>query len=194
MNKKFLRKPHPWHGIASQHDDQYINCFIEIVPSDSMKYELDKQTGYLMIDRPNLSSSTLPTPYGFIPRTFCGDLVGGEKPGDKDPLDVCVLMEGRLNHGDLLLKARPIGGFRMVDRGEADDKIITVLKGDPIYGDIQDVLQVPQPVLDKLHHYFVSYKRNLKGESDCYIEEVYGREEARKVIQSSQLDYKKEYE
>ena len=112
-----------------------------------MKYEIDKHSGYLMVDRPQRFSIFCPTLYGFVPRTYCGDrvaayvLAGGPpvSRGDGDPLDICVLTDRPISRGEILLEARPIGGLRMVERGEADDKILAVLLGDPTYGEIADV-------------------------------------------------------
>ena len=100
-----LFKPHPWHGIPIGDDaPRTVTCFIEIVPTDTVKYELDKATGYLKVDRPQKFSNVCPTLYGFIPQTYCGEQVGafcGERTGrqgivgDGDPLDICVLTEKR---------------------------------------------------------------------------------------------------
>lgn len=136
---------HPWHGasIGDQAPD-LVNAFIEIVPTDTVKYELDKATGILKIDRPQKFSNVCPTPYGFLPRTFCGPRNAAfcaEKTGrarmvgDGDPLDVCVLTEKTLSHGAVLVRAIPIGGLRMIDGDEVDDKILAVLEGDAVYGD-----------------------------------------------------------
>ena len=200
-------RPHPWHGIAPQAStgDGYINAFIEMVPSDTVKYELDKETGFLKIDRPQKFSNNVPTLYGFIPRTFCGSSIGnrasestGRKDikGDKDPLDICVLTESHINHGDLVLTARPIGGFRMIDSGEADDKIVAVLKDDPIYGGFKDIKECPPAVIARIRHYFLTYKTIPGGKEDsvvCTIDEVYGREEAQNIIELSCQDYRDQF-
>src|SRR5205085_2388207 len=133
-------KAHPWHGIAAGDDaPREVTVFIEIVPGDTVKYEIDKSTGYLKIDRPQQYSNIVPANYGFIPRTFCGTGIarlaasGSGKAvdrGDFDPLDVMVLSEHHIPRGDIILKAVPIGGLCLIDNGEADDKIIAVLKGD----------------------------------------------------------------
>ena len=114
-----------------------------------------------------------PTLYGLLPQTLCGERVAQAsrartgRPnivGDGDPMDVCVLSERPVSHGDILLRAIPIGGLRMIDRGQADDKIIAVLKDDPAYGDWSDIYQCPPTLLDRLRHYFLSYKE-VPGES-----------------------------
>src|SRR6056297_68244 len=117
-------RPHPWHGLEAGPDPpSLVNAYIEITPFDMVKYELDKMTGYLHVDRPQRSSALPPTLYGFIPRTFCGSRVS-------DPLDICVLSERPINRSDVVLQARVVGGLAMNDHGEADDKIIAVLNKD----------------------------------------------------------------
>lgn len=196
-------KSHPWHGveIGSRAPD-IVTTFIEVIPSDSVKYEVDKKTGYLKIDRPQKFSNIVPALYGFVPQTYCKEQVAAfcmEKTGrtdivgDDDPLDICVLTEREVTHGNILVKARPIGGFRMLDGGEADDKIIAVLENDEVYDAWEDISQLPQSILNRLKHYFLTYKQ-LPGEAPkCEIADVYGREEAHEVIRRSQADYKKAY-
>ena len=109
-----------------------LHAYIELTPFDRIKYELDKQTGYLRVDRPNRTSSFCPTLYGFVPRTYCGDhvakLMPDAKAGDHDPLDICVISERPITNSEIILKARVVGGLAMLDNGEADDKIIAVLE------------------------------------------------------------------
>src|SRR5262249_46364946 len=141
----------------------------EIVPSDTLKYELDKASGHLRIDRPQQYSSLCPAPYGLIPQTFCAERVGefgalraGRTAmlGDGDPLDVCVLTEKVIDHGDVLLQAIPMGGLRMIDQGQVDDKIIAVLKDDMVYGRYRDIVECPLAVIERLRHYFLTYKQD----------------------------------
>ncbi len=195
-------KAHPWHGIsAGKKAPNIVTAFIEIVPADTVKYEIDKESGYLKIDRPQKFSNAIPTLYGFIPQTYCDELVAEYarekspgvvvKAGDKDPLDICVLSERSVTHGNIILPAIPIGGFRMIDQGEADDKIIAVMKGDEFYMQWNDVTDCPESYINRLKHYFLTYK-NLPGEkSSCEITSVYGRDEAHEVIRRSQQDYKR---
>ncbi|MBP8156561.1 MAG: inorganic diphosphatase, partial [Leadbetterella sp.] len=146
---KPVYKAHPWHGISVGPDaPEVVTTFIEIVPSDTIKYEIDKESGFLKIDRPQKYSNIVPALYGFIPQTYCGDKVAEFarekgattiKVGDGDPLDICVLSSHHIPHGDILLQAKPIGGFCFIDKGEADDKIIAVLTGDQIYGNFNDI-------------------------------------------------------
>lgn len=198
MNTKY--KAHPWHGIsAGKKSPRVVTAFIEIVPADTVKYEIDKETGYLKIDRPQKFSNAIPNLYGFIPQTYCDERVaeyarekaGGVtvNKGDGDPLDICVLSERSVTHGNIILPAIPIGGFRMIDHGEADDKIIAVMKGDEFYMQWNDVSDCPVSYINRLKHYFLTYK-NLPGEKNaCEITDVYGRDEAHEVIRRSQEDY-----
>ncbi|MFD2571999.1 inorganic pyrophosphatase [Spirosoma soli] len=192
-------KAHPWHGISpGENAPNIITAFIEIVPTDTVKYEIDKESGYLKIDRPQQYSNIIPALYGFVPRTFCGDRIAqlaSERSGriiemgDGDPLDICVLTEREITHGDILLQAIPIGGFRLIDKGEADDKIIAVLKGDAMYGKYDDLSDLPEAVVKRLRHYFLTYK-NLPGEPAVMeLANIYGREEALEVIRTSMEDY-----
>jgi inorganic pyrophosphatase len=114
--------------------------------------------------------------------------------GDRDPLDICVLTDRPISRGEILLEARPVGGLRMVERGEADDKIIAVLAGDPTYGDFTDVTELPAPVVDRLRHYFLTYKA-IPGHADARItvDPVYGAEAARGILAASRADYEEEY-
>lgn len=196
-----IHKHHPWHGISpGDEQPQIVTAFIEIVPGDTVKYEVDKDSGYLKIDRPQLFSNTTPALYGFIPQTYCGDSIAAFcaqqsgkkiKNGDGDPLDICVLCECPVTHGDIILRAVPIGGLRMIDKGEADDKIIAVLLDDPAYSQYKDISELPKPMLDRLRHYFLTYKA-IPGETDqpVEIDAVYGSSEAYEVIRRSLADYK----
>ncbi len=195
-----LFKPHPWHGIPIGNDaPSIVTTFIEIVPTDTIKYEIDKETGYLKVDRPQRFSNVIPSMYGLVPQTFCGERVAefceektGRKGiiGDGDPLDICVLSEKPITHGNLILQAIPIGGFRMLDGNEADDKIIAVLKGDAVYSSMKEIDDCPSSVIERLKHYFLTYKE-LPGQSvpKCEITHTYGKEEAYEVIKRSQEDY-----
>jgi inorganic pyrophosphatase len=199
-----LFQAHPWHGVSPGADaPATVNAFIEIVPTDVVKYELDKATGHLRVDRPQRFSSLCPMPYGFIPQTYCGDRVGelcssrvgipGIK-GDGDPMDICVLTEKTFMQGNFFVRARPIGGLRMIDGQEADDKIIAVLESDIAYGHIEDIKECPPGLVDRLRHYFLSYKQ-LPNEAPRRVEiaDVYDRTEASEVITRSFDDYRARY-
>lgn len=194
-----LFKPHPWHGISpGEKAPEILQCFIEVVPSDTLKYEIDKVSGYLKVDRPQKYSNICPALYGFVPQTFCGDGVASfssEKTGrilegDSDPLDICILTDRPIQHGNILVECIPIGGLRMIDHDEADDKIIAVLKDDATYGTWTDIGQVPEQMLDRLRHYFLTYKQAPGSMSaGCEITHTYGREDAHEVIRRSLGDY-----
>lgn len=197
--KPFYRwRPHPWHGLdIGEKAPERVNTFIEITPFDSVKYELDKSTGYTRVDRPHRTSSQPPTLYGFIPRTYCGKRVTELSPasskGDRDPLDICVLSERPITRGEIILTARVVGGLQMVDHGEADDKIIAVLESDNIWGQAQGLSDIPQILIERLHHYFMTYK-SLAGEDPAVeITKVYDCDHARKVVEASMLDYQDEF-
>lgn len=199
-----LFRSHPWHGVPiGQRTPEVVTCFIEIVPTDRVKYEIDKATGYLKVDRPQLYSNICPAPYGFLPQTYCGARVGAlssertHRPGlmgDGDPLDVCVLTQNPITHSDILLQARPIGGIRMLDGNEADDKIIAVLEGDGLYGGYADLFDVPKAVVNRLAHYFETYKL-APGATTKPIEitHLFGREESHLVITRAQEDYTEKF-
>ncbi|MCF8365627.1 MAG: inorganic pyrophosphatase [Bacteroidales bacterium] len=192
-------KSHPWHGVdIGEGAPTIITSFIEMVPTDTVKYEIDKESGYLKIDRPQKYSNVVPALYGFIPQTFCAEKVAEycmEKTGrtdivgDRDPLDICILTEKTIAHGDILVIARPIGGFRMIDGNQADDKIVAVLKDDAVYGDYNDLADCSLMVINRLKHYFLTYK-DLPGlKRDAEITHTYGIEEAHEVIKRSMDDY-----
>lgn len=195
-------KSHPWHGVdIGENAPEELMCFIEMVPTDTVKYEADKNSGYLMIDRPQKYSSILPALYGFIPQSYCGEQVAEKSSeilnrpeiiGDGDPLDICVLTEKEITHGDILVHARPIGGFRMIDGNEADDKIIAVLHGDAVYGEYQDITDCPKAVVNRLKHYFLTYK-DMPGATGgrCEITHTYNKAEAHDLIERSMHDYKR---
>ena len=199
-----LFKAHPWHGVMPGPDaPAVVNAYIEIVPTDAVKYELDKASGHLRVDRPQRFSSMCPAPYGFIPQTFCGAGVArlcenatgrAGIRGDGDPLDVCVLTERPAAHGDFIVRAAPIGGLRMIDGDEADDKIIAVLESDVSYGHIQDITDAPAGLIDRLRHYFLSYKQlPVERSRRVEIAEVYDRQGASQVILQSIEDYRGTY-
>ncbi len=203
MNKQ-LFQAHPWHGVTpGPRTPELVNAYIEIVPTDAVKYELDKASGHLRVDRPQRFSSMCPTLYGFIPQTFCGREVAelceqrtGRSgiEGDKDPMDICVLSEKTFAHGSFFLHARPIGGLRMIDGQQADDKIIAVLESDLAYGRILEIGDVPQGLVDRLKHYFLSYKQLPSDEyKRVEIANVYDRTEALDVIRRSLRDYLNEF-
>jgi len=199
-----LFQAHPWHGLTPGKDaPEMVNAYIEIVPTDVVKYELDKQSGHLHVDRPQRFSSMCPSLYGFIPQTFCGDEVArlcaertgiSDIKGDGDPMDICVLTEKTFAQGNFFLNAKPIGGLRMIDGEQADDKIISILESDLAYGHIRDIGETPKALVDRLKHYFLSYKQ-LPGDAPRRVEivDVYDAEEALDVIRRSLIDYQNNF-
>lgn len=191
-------RPHPWHGLdVGPEAPRVVHAFIEICPFDLVKYEVDKTTGYLRVDRPQRSSSQHPTLYGFIPKTFCGNkvcaMMEGAARGDGDPLDICVITERPISKTEILLNARVVGGFPMLDGGEADDKIIAILENDPIYASVDDVSDLPSGLIERMRHYFMTYKLMPGEENKVSIGEEYGYEKAKAVIQASMEDYENEF-
>lgn len=192
-------RPHPWHGLeVGPNPPEEVNAYIEITPYDPVKYEIDKVTGYLRVDRPQRNSSLPPTLYGFIPKTYCGRRVGNlcEKAehGDGDPLDICVVSERPIGKSELILSAKIVGGFQVLDHGEADDKIIGVLSNDNFWGNVNDLDELPEALVNRLSHYFRTYKLAPGQDDKISVEMVYHRERAQKVIQAAMEDYREALE
>lgn len=201
-----LFKANPWHGVTTWDNEskKELNAYIEITPVDRIKYEIDKKTGFLKIDRPQKFSNIIPALYGLIPRTYSAEKsakfameMSGRTGlfGDSDPLDICVLTDKHIDKADILVNCIAIGGFRMLDGGEVDDKIIAVLKDDATYGHIKDVSEVPKAVIDQLHHYFVTYKEIPAEGKKAKVEitGLYGAQEAHKIIELGIADYNDKY-
>jgi inorganic pyrophosphatase len=206
MNTKSTYRAHPWHGVSYGEDaPDVLTCYVEIVPTDTVKFEIDKESGILKVDRPQKYSNHCPTLYGFVPQTYCGDGIGKlcasslktkkRIRGDGDPLDICILADVVIAQGDILVRARPIGGLQLLDRAEADDKIIAVLEGDSVYGEVQDIKDLPKAAVDRLVHYFLTYKQipAAKKRPTVEIAQVYGRKMAHRVIEQSIGDYWDQY-
>ena len=188
-------RSHPWHGLSpGPAVPDTVVAFIEMTPYDVVKYEVDKETGYLKVDRPQTGSSSPPTLYGFIPQTYCADrvaaLVDGVDRADGDPLDICVLSERQINRAEILLKARVIGGVQMIDDEEADDKILAVLAEDPVWADTLDIEGIPDAMIDRIVHYFATYKTLPGREPTVRIPQVYGADHARAVVDAALADYR----
>ena len=191
-------KAHPWHGVPiGDGVPEEVTVFIEIVPRDTVKYEVDKETGYLKIDRPQRSSAQHPALYGFVPRTYCATRVAAlasrAKRGDGDPLDICVLSERTIARNEILVRARVIGGLQMIDGGEADDKIIAVLEHDFVWGRAGDIKDVPAILVERLQHYFLTYKMVPGKKSKAVIDRVYGRSHAMRVVAAAMRDYEENF-
>jgi len=187
-------RPHPWHGLEpGANAPRIVNAYIEITPFDLMKYEVDKASGYLRVDRPQRTSSQPPSLYGFIPQTYCGErvrlLAEGCERGDGDPLDICVISERPINHSEVLLRARVVGGLKIIDRGEADDKIISVLEGDYVWGEAQEIDELPAALLERIEHYFSTYKLVPDEPPKIQVAGRYGFAAAAAVIRAAIEDY-----
>src|SRR2546426_7552621 len=187
-------RPHPWHGLDIGPDPpEVLNAYIEITPFDLMKYEVDKVSGYLRVDRPQRSSAQHPTLYGFVPRTYCDQrvrrLAPSAKRGDGDPLDICVLSERAIARNEIIVRGRVIGGLQMIDAGEADDKIISVLENDYVWGAARNISDVPSVLIERLQHYFQTYKLVPGRPAKARIAKVYGRAHALRVVRAAMADY-----
>lgn len=208
---------HPWHGIQPFAMDKFnqhkqLTAFIEMSPLSEVKLEVDKQSGHLIIDRPNKFSNQLPCLYGFIPQTYCDRLTAQlagkalterdhhptQLDGDLDPLDICVFTDRQL-HGNVLAHVQVIGGLCMLDSGEIDDKIIAVLCDDTVYGACQSIHELPKPAIAKLLHYFSTYKQppHLAGETAAepkiVLTHTYDAHHAAEVIMCAYQDYRNTY-
>ena len=167
-----------WHSISTQRvtPTDFI-CVIEISKGSKSKYEMDKDTGFLILDRILHTSTHYPANYGFIPRTY-GD--------DGDPLDVLLLCSEPVQPMTLV-RAYPIGVISMLDNGKNDEKIIAVPFSDPYYNIYHDISELPPHVVEEIEHFFVVYK-NLENKTTA-VNEKGNREEAIEVIKSCLDNY-----
>ncbi len=191
-------RPHPWHGLEpGLNPPEIVHAYIEITPFDIVKYEIDKVTGYLKVDRPQRGSSQPPMLYGFIPQTICSRRVAALCPNaercDMDPLDICVLSERPITRSEVIVNARVVGGLQCIDDDEADDKIIAVLRNDHVFSSAKDINDIPEALVERLQHYFSTYKMIPGEKSGLQIESVYGRDRALEVITASLEDYDEEF-
>jgi inorganic pyrophosphatase len=171
---------HPWHDVRLPDDtDAWFPVFIEIPMGSKVKYELDKRTGLLRVDRVLYSAVHYPANYGFVPRTYCDD---------NDPLDVLVL--GQEVAPGVLVRARAIGVMRMRDDKGIDDKIIAVHQDDPAYADHQSIADLPPHRLREVKRFFMDYK-TLEGKT-VEVDEPMGPDEARTVLQAAIEFYNQE--
>lgn len=172
----------PWHSVDYGKDaPKIVTAVIEVPKGSKTKYELDKTSGMLKVDRILYSSVHYPANYGFIPRSFCDD---------NDPLDILVLGQDAV-HPLSLMRAKAIGVMKMVDQGEADDKIIAVHADDPEYCDYTHIDELPQHCLKTLQRFFEDYK--ILEEKDVKIERFLGPDEAEKTILDAFELYRKKF-
>ena len=194
----FSWRPHPWHGLEAGPDlPELVYAYIEITPFDVVKYELEKTTGYIHVDRPQRSSSHPPSLYGFIPKTFCGEKICELSPkaskGDGDPLDICVISERPINRAEVIVNAKVVGGLQMIDEGKADDKIVAVLEKDSIWGQADEISDLPTILIERLRHYFSTYKMIEGEDMELSVKQVYDRDHALAVVQAALDDYAEEF-
>ena len=169
---------HSWHDVkASRVTPQKFLAMIEISKGSKNKYELDKETGHLILDRVLFTSTHYPQNYGFIPRTFANDY---------DPLDVLVLCSESILPMSFV-ECVPIGVLIMTDNGLNDEKIIAVAANDPFYNSYKDINEVPQHIMDEIKHFFAVYKM-LEGK-DTTVDVVEDRKEAERIIEESLARY-----
>ena len=167
-----------WHDISPKRiSARDFVAVIEISKGSKKKYELDKETGFIMLDRILYTSTHYPANYGFIPRTF-GD--------DDDPLDVLLLCSEPLEPLTLV-RAYPIGVISMVDNGRNDEKIIAIPYGDPTYNQYTDISQLPGHIFEEMRHFFTVYK-NLENKTTA-VNEVRGCEAAVEIIEAAIESY-----
>lgn len=190
-------RPHPWHGLpVGPEPPSLVYAFIEMTVFDLLKCEVDKPTGYVRIDRTLPSSSLPPAAYGFIPQTYCAERIAalaGTKKGDGDPLDILVVSERQINRAELLAPARVLGGFQLIDRGEADDKIVAVLDSDLIWGRARALDDLPLVLVDRIEHYLRTYKQIAGKKSSLRIARRYGPAHAKRVVRAAMADYLEHY-
>jgi len=177
-----MNKKHPWHQIDPGDDaPNSVNVVIEITSGSKGKYELDKETGMLLLDRVLSSSVIYPANYGFIPQTYCED---------RDPLDILVICSVDIIPLTLV-QAKPIGVINMVDGGERDDKIIAVAKNDPIYNYMNDIEQLAPHVMKEIVQFFESYKALEK--KSVVVDGIHGRGMAHSILMEAVSLYERTF-
>ncbi|WP_018344477.1 inorganic diphosphatase [Cytophaga aurantiaca] len=164
----------PWHDVSfGEESPAIVQCIIEIPSGSKAKYELDKESGLLRLDRVLFSSVHYPANYGFIPRTYCGD---------KDPLDVLVISQVEVVPF-CIVNAKVIGVMRMLDGGESDDKIIAVAADDISVNHYNDIKDLPPHTILEVQRFFEDYKK-LENKK-VVVEDFLGREEAFRIVNES---------
>ncbi len=171
-----------WHDIDPKViTPEDFTAVIEIPKGSSCKYEMDKYTGMLRLDRVLYTSTHYPANYGFIPRTYADD---------GDPLDVLVLCEQPI-YPMTLIRVYPIGVMRMIDGGALDDKIIAVPFSDPTYNHIRSIGGLPSHIFDEMMHFFSVYKQLEKKQTA--VKELFGADEAKEIIEKAIACYKETF-
>lgn len=171
-----------WHDISlGDEAPDVLNAIIEIPKGSNVKYEIDKDTGLISVDRFLHSAVYYPGDYGFFPRTYCDD---------GDPLDVLIITNIPILPGTLV-RVRPIGLLKMIDGGEEDDKIIAVYNDDPRFSDIKDIKQLSQHISKEIKHFFATYKALENKEVE--VKDVQGLKEAKASIKHSIALYDKNF-
>ena len=172
-----------WHDINGERiqKDDFVSV-IEISKDGKNKYELDKETGMLKLDRVLYTATHYPANYGFIPRTYADD---------NDPLDVLVLCQEKIV-SLTLVECYPIGVLKMIDGNEEDEKIIAIAKKDPSLNCYKDISELPRHTAEEIKHFFEVYKQ-LEGKTTV-VEEMSGRDEAEKIIEKCIKKYKEKFE
>lgn len=172
-----------WHDVSRKRitPENFLSC-IEIPMGSKTKYEMDKETGAIILDRILFTSTHYPQNYGFIPRTYAGDL---------DPLDVLVLCSEPLTPLSLV-RCYPIGVFKMIDSGVIDEKIIAICANDPVYSSYKELAELPEHLFSEMRHFFQVYKM-LEGRETA-VSQVEGKEEAMAIIAASIQSYKDHFE
>jgi len=172
----------PWHDVSFGSDaPKVVNGIIEIPKGNRAKYELDKESGMIKLDRVLFSSVYYPANYGFIPQTYCDD---------NDPLDILIISQVKIVPM-CLVEAKVIGVMRMIDGGEADDKIIAVASGDPSVSHINDINELPEHFISEMQSFFEDYKKLEK--KSVIVEQFQGRELALEIVNKAIADYKEKF-
>lgn len=171
-----------WHDIEEDRvkKDDFVGV-VEIPKGCNNKYELDKKTGLLKLDRILYTATHYPANYGFIPRTYAGD---------NDPLDVLILCQEAI-YPLTLVECYPIGALRMIDNNEEDEKIIAIAKHDPFLNTYKDISEIPTQVSAEIKHFFEVYKQ-LEGKQTT-VDKIMGREEAEQIIEKCMENYKEKF-